>query len=189
MGHFSNFKSYINVGKTIINHPKITISRCYKSFPHGLYMIVLITLCFIHNLTALFCGVLGATGATLTGGSGVAAQVRGGASPFDVARRGRLGMPRGTRLHSSRWRRSGAWETIGSRGLNQYFLDRFGTRIGTLYQPISFCCKVSKVGHEQSLYIEVIVNVYEAAASFEWRATQGSMYHSSTGLFMHGNSS
>jgi hypothetical protein len=140
-------------------------------------------------LTALFCGVLGATGATLTGGSGVAAQVRGGASPFDVARGGRLGMPRGTRHHSSRWRRSGAWETIGSRGLNQYFLDRFGTRIGTLYQPISFCCKVSKVGHEQSLYIEVIVNVYEAAASFEWRATQGSMYHSSTGLFMHGNSS
>ena len=53
----------------------------------------------IHNLTAL----------SLSCDRIPTAQVRGGACPFDAARGGRLGMPRGTRLHSARRGRSGAW--------------------------------------------------------------------------------
>lgn len=55
-------------------------------------------------------------------------QVRGGASPFDAARGGRLGMPRGTHFHPSRWR--------GSRGSD---LNSTVKKVVNTRETIGFC--------------------------------------------------
>ena len=112
MGHFVHLKSYINVTcvqqyhKPSPSHHHNTY-RCYillKNINNYQPWVVNMALfsphdVLIHNWTAL----------SLSWDRIPTAQVRGGACPFDAARGGRLGMPRGTRLHSARRRRSGAW--------------------------------------------------------------------------------